>query len=298
MSEKNVRLGKRKLICGIKNCRVRESRYISKSGDFQKTPNICDDCLEKAYGIMTAAESTPGGVAFGKVYSSTGSGKVVRMKKKKLLCAVKGCPSRESWYISAGGDFYGSPNICSDCLKKAYAECFQAADLSGFDIVCTPFESGGTSFTGHPARGSAAGEWILTNQAYYMSCSLFKAGDVVSLEITGTDLGGDDRVTVNGANIGISTVAGYDIPKTVLTSAIELFITLGKNATVKVRYYDPAPVAAEASQALEAAPAAEAEATPVAEASSAAEAAVAASPAKAAPKRKVTTKSAEDGEKA
>ena len=266
MSEKNIRLGKRKLICGVKGCRVRESHYITKGGDFQNTPNICDDCLEKAYGIITAVEGVPGGAVYGKEYFSDLSSKVIGMKKKKLMCAVKGCPSRESWYISAGGDYYGSVHICSDCLKKAYTARFQDVDLSGVDVVCTSYESGGKSFTGHPARGSAAGEWILTNKAYYMSCSLFKAGDIVSLEVTGTDLGGDDRVTVNGESIGISTAAGYDIPKTVLTGAIEIYTTLGKNATVKVRYYNPAPVAA--------------------------------TPAQAAPKRKVTKKSAADGEKA
>ena len=106
----------------------------------------------------------------------------------------------------------------------------------------------------------------MTNQAYYMSCSLFKAGDIVSLEITGNQLGGDDSVTVNGESIGTSTADGFDIPKTVLTGAIEIYTTLGRNATVKVRYYDPAPVAA--------------------------------TPAQAATKRKVTKKSAADGEKA
>ena len=265
MSEKNIRLGKRKLICGVKGCRVRESHYLTKGGDFQNTPNICDDCLEKAYGIITAVEGVPGGAVYGKEYFSDLSSKVIGMKKKKLMCAVKGCQSRESWYISAGGDYYGSVHICSDCLNKAYTARFQDVDLSGVDVVSSAFDSD-TSFTGHPARGSAAGEWILTNKAYYMSCSLFKAGDIVSLEVTGTDLGGDDRVTVNGESIGISTAAGYDIPKTVLTGAIEIYTTLGRNATVKVRYYDPAPVAA--------------------------------TPAQAATKRKVTKKSAADGEKA
>lgn len=265
MSEKNIRLGKRKLICGVKGCRVREGHYLTKGGDFQNTPNICDDCLEKAYGIITAVEGVPGGAVYGKEYFSDPVRKVIRMKKKKLMCAVKGCPSRESWYISAGGDYYGSVHICSDCLKKAYTARFQDVDLSGVDVVSRAFDSD-TSFTGHPARGSAAGEWILTNQAYYMSCSLFKAGDIVSLEVTGNQLGGDDSVTVNGESIGVSTAAGYDIPKTVLTCAIEIYTTLGKNATVKVRYYDPAPVSA----------------TPV----------------QAAPKRKITKKSAADGETA
>lgn len=57
MSEKNVRLKKRKLTCGIKNCRERESRYITKSGDFQNTPNLCDDCLEKAYELISPLEN-------------------------------------------------------------------------------------------------------------------------------------------------------------------------------------------------------------------------------------------------
>lgn len=247
MSEKNVRLGKRKLICGIKNCRVRESRYISKSGDFQKTPNICDDCLEKAYGIMTAAESTPGGVVFGKVYSSTGSGKVVRMKKKKLLCAVKGCPSRESWYISAGGDFYGSPNICSDCLKKAYAECFQAADLSGFDIVCTPYESGSASVTTHPVKGSADGVWTFTNGAYYLNSYIFKAGDVVSVTVTASQTGTDNIVEVNDVSSSFESEATITVPKTVLTKPILISGALGTSFTVKVNYAEIAEAALSAN---------------------------------------------------
>ena len=248
MSEKNVRLKKRKLTCGIKNCRERESRYITKSGDFQNTPNLCDDCLEKAYELISPLENVPGGAAYGTVHASTGSGKVIRVKKKKLMCAVKGCGSRESWYISACGDFYGSPNICLDCLTKAYAERFQSADLSGVDVVCSEFEGDGSLST-HPTKNASTGLWEFSNAYYYLNSYLFKAGDEVSITVTASQTGTDNIIEVNGVTSSFSSETVIVVPKTVLTKPILISGALGSSFTVKVNYANIAEAAAAALQA-------------------------------------------------
>ena len=248
MSKKNVRLKKRKLTCGIKNCRERESRYITKSGDFQNTPNLCDDCLEKAYELISPLENVPGGAAYGAVHTSTGSGKVIRVKKKKLMCAVKGCGSRESWYISACGDFYGSPNICLDCLTKAYAERFQSADLSGVDVVCSEFEGDGSLST-HPTKNASTGLWEFPNAYYYLNSYLFKAGDEVSITVTASQTGTDNIIEVNGVSSSFSSETVIVVPKTVLTKPILISGALGSSFTVKVNYANIAEAAAAALQA-------------------------------------------------
>lgn len=44
----------------------------------------------------------------------------MRVKKVRAMCAVKGCGNRDTYYITRGGDFAGTPNLCADCLKRAY----------------------------------------------------------------------------------------------------------------------------------------------------------------------------------
>lgn len=46
--------------------------------------------------------------------------KPMKIKKTKMICAVKGCGERATVFISRGGDFAGTPNICENCLKEAF----------------------------------------------------------------------------------------------------------------------------------------------------------------------------------
>lgn len=237
MANKAVRLKKKRLTCGIKNCRERISRYITKSGDFQGTPNLCDDCLEKAYTLIGSKENVPSGFEYGEVYVSQGTGKKVRVKAKKLICAVKGCGNRTSWYISAGGDFYGSPNICYDCLSKAYKERFQSVDLSGVEIEIGAYDSSEATTKSHPTL-NADGAWVFTNTDYYLNASLFKAGDVVSLKVEATQTAANSSVTVNDTESSFVAVTSVTISKTTLTKPIKLFGDLGTSFTVTVLYAD------------------------------------------------------------
>lgn len=45
-------------------------------------------------------------------------GRDTRFKKVRMICSVKGCTNRETYFISKGGDFSGTPNICEDCMRK------------------------------------------------------------------------------------------------------------------------------------------------------------------------------------
>lgn len=238
MSEKEVRIKRRKLLCAVKNCRERDSQYITKSGDFQNTPDLCDDCLEKAFNLISERENTPNGVVDGKVYTSGGTGKKIRAKHKKLLCDVKGCASRTSWYISKGNDFGGSPNICFDCLKKAYAKRFQNVDLSGVTISYTPYESDGAAVPdGHPTK-SEFNTWEFPNPSYYEYFSLFKAGDVVALTVSVSTGGIGKSFTLNGAETKFESGKVITIPKTVLKQPISFTADLGAVFTITIDYAD------------------------------------------------------------
>lgn len=255
MSEKEVRIKRRKLLCAVKNCRERDSQYITKSGDFQNTPDLCDDCLEKAFNLISERENTPNGIVDGKVYTSGGTGKKIRAKHKKLLCDVKGCGSRTSWYISKGSDFGGSPNICFDCLKKAYAKRFQNVDLSGVTISYTPYESGGAAVPdGHPTK-SFPHTWEFPNPSYYEYFSLFKAGDVVALTVAVSTEGLGKSFTLNGAETKFENGKVITIPKTVLTQPISFTADLGAAFTITIDYADIAGSSGVSEQtAMHAAP--------------------------------------------
>lgn len=47
--------------------------------------------------------------------------KDVRIKQTRMICSVKGCANRGTFFVTRGGDFAGTPNFCADCLKKASA---------------------------------------------------------------------------------------------------------------------------------------------------------------------------------
>lgn len=52
--------------------------------------------------------------------------KDMRVKRTRMICSVKGCANRATFFLSRGGDFAGTPNLCEDCLKAAYNAVFPA----------------------------------------------------------------------------------------------------------------------------------------------------------------------------
>lgn len=46
----------------------------------------------------------------------------MKCKQTRLICAVKGCRNRITYFLTESGDFAGSPNLCKECIQKAYRE--------------------------------------------------------------------------------------------------------------------------------------------------------------------------------
>lgn len=44
----------------------------------------------------------------------------MKCKQIRLICAVKGCRNRISYFLTEGGDFAGAPNLCKTCIERAY----------------------------------------------------------------------------------------------------------------------------------------------------------------------------------
>ena len=46
--------------------------------------------------------------------------KTMKIKKVRMICSTKGCGEKDTFFISLAGDFAGTPNLCKNCLSKAF----------------------------------------------------------------------------------------------------------------------------------------------------------------------------------